>query len=429
MADIHNALRMEPMHVAASDGITLNLTRARQSRDDSTVGLHATVNSFSFSGGIQYSELLSRLGFRQMGCTVTKQRETFCREVADDFDVEAFAPALATTLTRAKSADRHLQACGFFLEAREFPAKGWFNNRGDGHTGADQELKESSEDDHFEFRLSWLVQGGQGGWTTHYRAKEQPLSGAMRAAFELIGIHHQDECPEFDFEPCEWRHALREQRGDSFFDANNNTVFGWFHAHREHFSAGLRDLLEADGELQPFGMSLLPPRPKVISSPPILPSRTAPGEVVRAIDARSTSVDEQPEAFEVAISFAGAQRSLAEDLAQRLRSAGVVVFYDRFYDTFLWGTNLHSHFDDIYRRRSRYCVMFISQAYLDSVWTTHERAAAMARSLEERGEGYILPIRVENVEVPGLPPTIGYLPLDQYPIERIAEMLLEKLGR
>jgi len=74
-------------------------------------------------------------------------------------------------------------------------------------------------------------------------------------------------------------------------------------------------------------------------------------------------------------------------------------------------------------------VPFISQEYIDRMWTTWERRSATTRLLEERGKEYILPIRVENVEVPGIPSTIGYLSLSNYSIEQIAEILIKKLQR
>ena len=46
-----------------------------------------------------------------------------------------------------------------------------------------------------------------------------------------------------------------------------------------------------------------------------------------------------PSNFDVAISFAGTERELAEKLAEILRAAGIAVFYDNFYPEHLWGKN------------------------------------------------------------------------------------------
>ena len=135
----------------------------------------------------------------------------------------------------------------------------------------------------------------------------------------------------------------------------------------------------------------------------------------------------EDEEFDVAISFAGAQRPLAEELATLLQSQGIPVFYDRFFGAQLWGTSLPEKFDSIFRRQAKYCVMFVSPEYRDGLWTTLERRSAIARAIEDRGDEYILPIMVEQVDLPGMPPTIGYVSIDQYSIRDIAGLLISKL--
>lgn len=111
-----------------------------------------------------------------------------------------------------------------------------------------------------------------------------------------------------------------------------------------------------------------------------------------------------------------------------MKGAGFAVFYDSFYPETLWGKNLVEFFDDIYRKQARYCVMLISPEYRDRMWTQHERRSAQARALEERGREYILPIVVAAAELPGMQPTTGYLNFPDYPVERIAEILKQKLN-
>ena len=48
--------------------------------------------------------------------------------------------------------------------------------------------------------------------------------------------------------------------------------------------------------------------------------------------------------------------------------------------------------------------------------------------LEEKGKEYILPIRVDDSELAGMPSTVGYLSLDKG-LEAIASMLIRKLCR
>ena len=119
-----------------------------------------------------------------------------------------------------------------------------------------------------------------------------------------------------------------------------------------------------------------------------------------------------PDNFDIAITFAGSERGLAEQLARSLGNAGVAVFCDSFYPEHLWGKDLTVFFDEIFRKRSRYCVMFVSEEYVSRMWTTRERESALARAVAEKGKEYVLPIRVADVDVPGLSPTIGYLAQD-----------------
>jgi hypothetical protein len=112
----------------------------------------------------------------------------------------------------------------------------------------------------------------------------------------------------------------------------------------------------------------------------------------------------------------------------RVKAAGLQVFYDKFYPEALWGKNLGEFFHEIYSKRSRFCVIFVSNEYLNSEWTVHERRSAQERMLKEKGNEYILPIKVDDVELPGIPSTIGYLPIS-IGIDKIAEALIKKLKK
>ncbi|TVQ76971.1 MAG: hypothetical protein EA380_07820 [Phycisphaeraceae bacterium] len=73
-------------------------------------------------------------------------------------------------------------------------------------------------------------------------------------------------------------------------------------------------------------------------------------------------------------------------------------------------------------------MMFISKHYAENVWARHERRAALARAMAERVE-YVLPVRFDDTEIPGLNPVVGYLDLNDLPPKKFGEMILQKLGR
>jgi hypothetical protein len=243
----------------------------------------------------------------------------------------------------------------------------------------------------------------------------------MRAAMQFLSLRAFATCPEFEFEPCEWRFIPYETRGDSVFDSNTEFVHRCFDAHVTRFSNGLEALLRSQAAMEPFGMTFLPLTHSA--------SDRAVAEVDRRV-LRPASASQRARGgyrFDVAISFAGTERPLAEQLAQAARAEGFSVFYDAFYPEELWGKDLVVHFDQIYRKNARYCAILISQAYVEREWTNHERRSAQARLLAERGGEYILPIKVDGSELPGMPPTIGYLSLAEVGIESITELLVRKL--
>src|SRR5215213_4660725 len=132
--------------------------------------------------------------------------------------------------------------------------------------------------------------------------------------------------------------------------------------------------------------------------------------------------------YDVALSFAGEDRSYVEMVADGLRARGVSVFYDAFEMADLWGKNLYEHLIEVYQKSARYTVIFISRYYRDKVWTNHERRAAQSRALNESYE-YILPARFDDTDIEGLLPTIAYIDLRRHSPEAVSVMLCQKIGR
>jgi len=116
----------------------------------------------------------------------------------------------------------------------------------------------------------------------------------------------------------------------------------------------------------------------------------------------------------------------AKRVAEILESKGVFVFFDKFFETKMWGKDLADYLMKVYHQQSGYCMIFISKDYVSKAWPTYELKCAIARSIESMGE-YILPIRFDDSEVPGLIPTIKYLNAKEKTPEQIADMFMEKL--
>ena len=131
--------------------------------------------------------------------------------------------------------------------------------------------------------------------------------------------------------------------------------------------------------------------------------------------------------YDVALSFSGEDRRYAKELADLLKTNGYSCFYDEDELADLWGKNLYDYLSSVYKDRARYCVMFLSKHYERKLWTHHERQLAQARAFQENRE-YILPVRLDDTEIPGIPPTVGYLDLRAMTIEEVYEVLVKKLA-
>lgn len=429
MTDLHSALKTEVINRASGEGVEVLLVRLQHSRDQISHSLHVRTTSFS-TYGIQMTDLLAMLGFVRSRC-VFVNGECYAKEVDGSFNVTSFASTLKPMHGSLSQAQQHFERCGLLINQPE----GWgyyfgkssdsrrarYNiGGGDGHTAQKIERMKESEDSAFKFVFTWLVSDRYKGWTIHYRPLHPPLSPEVTSIFEFLNLEHFASCPEFDFDSCHWRFIPFEpDKEESFLGRSADKAHRWFDAHKDNFSVGVERLLDAEQKAKSFNMHILPYSQRI----------TPMAKITHSIG--SVPVDriasDMPDQFDVALSFAGTERNLAEELAQKITDASFKVFYDGFYPEHLWGKDLIEFFDRVYRKASRFCVIFISKEYRDRMWTTHERRSALARALEEKTKDYLLPIEVEKVDIEGLRPTIGYLSLSEYSIEQIAQILIKKL--
>ena len=132
--------------------------------------------------------------------------------------------------------------------------------------------------------------------------------------------------------------------------------------------------------------------------------------------------------YDVALSFAGEDRPYVSRVAAALEANGIRVFYDEYEKVTLWGKDLYVHLREVYKTAAEYTVMFISHHYKKKLWTNHERESAQARAFQE-GREYILPVKFDDTDIPGLLPTTGYLDLRSIEPEELAQFIAQKLGR
>ncbi|MEV7042922.1 TIR domain-containing protein [Amycolatopsis sp. NPDC051061] len=128
--------------------------------------------------------------------------------------------------------------------------------------------------------------------------------------------------------------------------------------------------------------------------------------------------------YDIAVSFAAEDRELVRDVVTGLKEHDVKVFFDEDSTAETWGENL---LKAIYGRRARYAVLFISSHYVAKKWTTYERQAAQDRAFQQTAS-HILPVRIDDSDLPGLLSTVGYIDADFAGVRGIVDAVLRKLG-
>src|SRR5262249_25363469 len=83
--------------------------------------------------------------------------------------------------------------------------------------------------------------------------------------------------------------------------------------------------------------------------------------------------------WDVALSFAGAQRDYVEQVAEALKAQGVRCFYDADEEIELWGKYLAEELPDIYGEQAAAVMVFISAEYAERDWTILERRGGPGR--------------------------------------------------
>jgi len=104
----------------------------------------------------------------------------------------------------------------------------------------------------------------------------------------------------------------------------------------------------------------------------------------------------------------------------------VKAFYDAYEEADLWGKDLYVHLHEVYSKQARYCVIFCSKSYASKLWTSHERRAAQERAFVSTNAEYILPVKIDQTDIPGLPATVGHVSISVGP-EQLCQIILKKL--
>ena len=130
--------------------------------------------------------------------------------------------------------------------------------------------------------------------------------------------------------------------------------------------------------------------------------------------------------YDIALSFAHQDKSIAEKLTRLLTNKNITVFRDEYTPDANWGSDVVDHLVNLYGRKARYCILLISEHYPLKQWTDLERRHTQERALRDVDQ-YILALQLDGHPVPGIAATPGYRDLRQETMQGVVDWVEVKL--
>jgi len=132
--------------------------------------------------------------------------------------------------------------------------------------------------------------------------------------------------------------------------------------------------------------------------------------------------------YDVAVSFAGADRPVVAELVEKLKARGLEVFYDFDQQAALWGKDLRKELGKVYSQDAQFMIVCLSDAYPERDWSTFELEIGK-EAAAKRTEDYLLPLVVgpHRPQIIGLPESVGHISLTDRSLDDVAELAQEKV--
>ena len=132
--------------------------------------------------------------------------------------------------------------------------------------------------------------------------------------------------------------------------------------------------------------------------------------------------------FKVAFSFPGELRNIVSEVVDRIKGELPVgsVFYDDDFSAQLARPNLDSLLQTVYLNNSDLVVVFLSGDYEKKMWCGIEWRAIRS-IINNKSDQAIMLVRSDDSDIPGIFAHDGYIDLNRFSAEQIAEFVLERV--
>ena len=131
--------------------------------------------------------------------------------------------------------------------------------------------------------------------------------------------------------------------------------------------------------------------------------------------------------YDVALSFAAEDRSVAREIAEALKKDNISVFFDENSSSELWGRDLYDYLNKIYTE-TKLCIVLFSKHYNKEPWTSLEWRNLMAHSAS-RPSFDLLAVHIDRSEVPKAIANVGYLPWNSASSRKFTSLVRGMLGK
>jgi hypothetical protein len=132
--------------------------------------------------------------------------------------------------------------------------------------------------------------------------------------------------------------------------------------------------------------------------------------------------------YDVAFSFASEDEKQVLDVESELER-GIKVFLYKKEQAMAWGQSLRNVLRDIFQRRSRLCVIFVSKHSIAKPWTIFERRIVWARTFQRlwRRPSNLLPVRLDDSKDPKFDPDVVFVDLRKTTPKELATLIERRL--
>jgi hypothetical protein len=131
--------------------------------------------------------------------------------------------------------------------------------------------------------------------------------------------------------------------------------------------------------------------------------------------------------FDVALSYSGKNRAEARALAVAIQRRNLTVFYDEWFKADTWGEELTQLLPQLYLN-AKLCIPLISRDYAEGPYTKREFQAVLEKELRS-GVVAMLPIRLDDTQMPGLSTARAFVDFNTESCDAIADMVAARVAK